>query len=96
MDEPFAALDAHDARPLMAEELLRIWDGARSVIFVTHAIAEAVLLSVSRRGDVRAAGAVVTDVPIALARPRDREIRTSDAFRAYEAELRGYIEGAHA
>ncbi len=95
MDEPFAALDAI-TRDRMAEELLRIWDGARSVIFVTHAIAEAVLLS--DRVVVMSArpGRIVADVPIALPRPRDREIRTSDAFRAYEAELRGYIEGAHA
>ena len=95
MDEPFAALDAI-TRDRMAEELLRIWDGARSVIFVTHAIAEAVLLS--DRVVVMSArpGRIVADVKIALPRPRDREIRNSDAFRAYEAELRGYIEGAHA
>ena len=95
MDEPFAALDAI-TRDRMAEELLRIWDGARSVIFVTHAIAEAVLLS--DRVVVMSArpGRIVADMPIALPRPRDAEIRTSEPFRAYEAELRGYIEGAHA
>ncbi len=95
MDEPFAALDAI-TRDRMAEELLRIWDGARSVVFVTHAIGEAVLLS--DRVVVMSArpGRIVADVRIDLPRPRDGEVRLGEAFRAYEAELRGYIEGAHA
>jgi NitT/TauT family transport system ATP-binding protein len=45
MDEPFAALDALTRRR-MHIELLRIWDETRkTVVFVTHDIAEAITLS---------------------------------------------------
>ena len=95
MDEPFAALDAI-TRDRMADELLRIWDGSRSVVFVTHSIQEAVLLS--DRVVVMSArpGRIAADVTIDLPRPRDADVRVSAAFHDFEAELRGYIEGAHA
>jgi NitT/TauT family transport system ATP-binding protein len=94
MDEPFASLDAI-TRDRMAEELLRIWDGSRSVIFVTHAITEAILLS--DRVVVMSArpGRVAAEVRIDLPRPRGGDVRQSDRFRAYEAELRSHIEEAH-
>jgi NitT/TauT family transport system ATP-binding protein len=45
MDEPFASLDAQ-TREFMQIELLRIWQKHRSVVvFVTHSVDEAVLLS---------------------------------------------------
>ena len=45
MDEPFAALDAQ-TRNFMQLELLRIWrETKKTVIFVTHMISEAILLS---------------------------------------------------
>jgi NitT/TauT family transport system ATP-binding protein len=45
MDEPFAALDAL-TREFMALELQRIWmHSGKTVLFVTHSISEAVLLS---------------------------------------------------
>jgi NitT/TauT family transport system ATP-binding protein len=91
MDEPFAALDAL-TRERMGEELLRIWDGSRAVVFVTHQISEAVLLS--DRVVVMSArpGRIAADVSIDLPRPRDRHVRDSEAFRAYESQLRSYIE----
>ncbi len=98
MDEPFAALDAI-TRDRMGEELLKILDGSRTVVFVTHSIGEAVLLS--DRVVVMSArpGRVVADVTIDLPRPRDPGVRDSAAFGAYEQQLRGHIEvdgeGAH-
>jgi NitT/TauT family transport system ATP-binding protein len=91
MDEPFAALDAL-TRDRMGEELLRIWDGGRAVVFVTHSIAEAVMLS--DRVVVLSArpGRIAADVTIDLPRPRGAETRTSARFREYEAELRSHIE----
>lgn len=45
MDEPFASVDAQTRRELQAE-LLRIWrETQKTVIFVTHSVDEAILLS---------------------------------------------------
>src|SRR5437763_7263981 len=44
MDEPFAALDALTRRK-MQDELLQLWDDTRfTVLFVTHSIAEAIMI----------------------------------------------------
>jgi NitT/TauT family transport system ATP-binding protein len=44
MDEPFGALDAQ-TRKIMQKELIRIWEKtAKTIVFVTHDIQEAVLL----------------------------------------------------
>jgi NitT/TauT family transport system ATP-binding protein len=72
MDEPFAALDAQ-TRMTLQDELLRIWKATRkTILFVTHAIDEAVYLGskivllTSRPGSVKA------EVEPALVYPRDR------------------------
>jgi NitT/TauT family transport system ATP-binding protein len=45
MDEPFGALDAQ-TRELMQRELLRIWSATqKTIVFVTHSIREALLIS---------------------------------------------------
>ena len=44
MDEPFGALDAQ-TRTQLQEDLLRLWHlGRKTIIFVTHDIAEAIAL----------------------------------------------------
>jgi NitT/TauT family transport system ATP-binding protein len=89
MDEPFGALDAL-TREAMQEELLRVWERDRkTVVFVTHSIAEAVFLAdrvvvlSPRPGTVRA------EVAVTAQRLRSR---TSDgfvsAYRAIEQALR--------
>jgi NitT/TauT family transport system ATP-binding protein len=68
MDEPFGLLDAITRRRL-GEELLRIWEtDQRTVVFVTHALDEALLLS--DRVLVMRGGVIVRDVPVDLPRPR--------------------------
>jgi NitT/TauT family transport system ATP-binding protein len=89
MDEPFGALDLI-SRDRMAGELLRIWSNApgTTVLFITHSIPEAILLS--DRVVVMSArpGRIVTTVDIDLARPRTEAVRESAAFYRYENELR--------
>jgi NitT/TauT family transport system ATP-binding protein len=91
MDEPFGALDAI-TRTQMQDELLRIWDQTRkTVIFITHAIEEAVLLS--DRVIVMGQGTVAHEVAIDLPRPRSRhdllsDRRSLDLMRELETHLR--------
>lgn len=90
LDEPFGALDAL-TRLEMQQWLLRIWeDNRRSVLFVTHSIEEALLLSdriyvlAGKPSEV----ADVIDVP--FGRPRDESVTGERLFldlkrRIYEA-----------
>ncbi|HEY6758118.1 MAG TPA: ABC transporter ATP-binding protein [Baekduia sp.] len=95
MDEPFGALDAI-SRQRMQDELLQIWEHARTtVIFVTHAIDEAVLLS--DRVIVMGPGAIVHEATIDLPRPRSRQGLLTDQralalMRDLEDRLGGHEE----
>ncbi|GAB4528648.1 MAG: ABC transporter ATP-binding protein [Anaerolineales bacterium] len=88
MDEPFGALDAL-TREQMSAELQRIWQSRRkTVLMVTHSIAEAVLLAdrvlvlSPRPAQLR------LDVPIPLPRPRHDEMRYTPQFTALTRRLR--------
>ena len=89
MDEPFAALDAITRR-LMHVELLRIWQATgTTIVFVTHDVAEAVILAdrigVMTRGPAARLKALV---PIDLPRPRDpSNPRFGEAYGRVEALL---------
>ena len=57
MDEPFGALDAQ-LRLVMHDELLKLWTGTRkTIVFVTHDLAEALTLADRSRCSPRAPGA---------------------------------------
>jgi NitT/TauT family transport system ATP-binding protein len=80
MDEPFAALD-EITRERMAFELQRIWQQYRkTVVFVTHSLAEAVLLSDQVVLMTMRPGRVHRIFQIPLPRPRDESTRLSDDF----------------
>lgn len=87
MDEPFAALDLQ-TRELMQAELLRIWEPAgKTVLFVTHAIQEAVYLS--DRVIVMSArpGRIIADFEIEIPRPRPFAQKRDPAFLEYEDRI---------
>lgn len=80
MDEPFAALDAQ-TRQLMQEELLRICEAERkTVIYVTHALDEAVLLGDRVALMTARPGRIKQVYPVELPRPRAPNVRTTVAF----------------
>jgi len=71
MDEPFAALDAL-TRDAMQRLLADVWRETRkTVIYVTHNVAEAVYLADRVIVMTPHPGRIKTELPITLARPRD-------------------------
>ena len=71
MDEPFGALDAL-TREKLQQDLLEIWARTKlTIIFVTHAVEEAVLLSDRVVVMTAGPGRIEEDVSLALPRPRD-------------------------
>ena len=80
MDEPFGALDEL-SREAMRVELLRLWEAERiTVLFVTHAVREAVLLSDRVLVMSPRPGRIVADIRVDLPRPRAPEMEESPAF----------------
>jgi len=91
MDEPFAALDAMTREELNLE-LLRIWQATgRTIVFVTHNIPEAVLLSdrivvmTPRPGQVKAV------IEVDLARPRGLDLLGEPRFGQLAGRIRAML-----
>lgn len=88
MDEPFGALDAQ-TRMMLQQQLLDLWTGSgKTVLFVTHDLEEAVLMSdrvillTPRPASVR------REYPIDIPRPRAiRHLKTSEKFQDIYREI---------
>ena len=94
MDEPLASLD-EITREQMRYELLRIWSAAgersKSVVFVTHSVAEAVTLSDRVVVMSQQPGRVKAEIEIDLPRPRRAEDQRGDAFLDYVERIRDLL-----
>ena len=78
MDEPFAALDAQN-RLLQQREFIELWERTNAtVVFVTHDLNEAILLSDRVAIMSHRPGRIVADVHVDLARPRRAEDLVAD------------------
>jgi NitT/TauT family transport system ATP-binding protein len=87
MDEPFGALDAQ-TRVLLQEELERIWEeDAKTVVFITHDIEEALFLSDRVLVMSARPGRIIADIAVEAPRPRGPAWRAAPEF----ASLKGHI-----
>jgi NitT/TauT family transport system ATP-binding protein len=87
MDEPFGALDAQ-TRLSMQQLLLDVWQSlGTTVLFVTHDIDEAILLSDRIYVMTARPGRILRTIPIALPRPRSIASLISPEFTAYKAGI---------
>jgi NitT/TauT family transport system ATP-binding protein len=93
MDEPFSALDAI-TRDQMNALLLDLWQqqAARTALFITHSIREAVLLSDRILVMTRRPATIVEDVTVPFARPRSAALGEDTEFNRLCSRLRGMIE----
>jgi len=93
MDEPFAALDAM-TREALTLELQRIWMRDRkSVLFITHSIPEAVMLSDRVLVMSARPGRVIEDFKVDIPRPRTMATLAEPAFTAAADHLRRHFIG---
>ena len=93
MDEPFSALDEFTKEKLH-EDLLRIWRKTnKTVLFVTHNIQEAVLLSDRVCVLSPHPGRLSAVVDINLPRPRNLDMKESSEFNELVKKVRNSFEG---
>ena len=87
MDEPFGALDAL-TREQMNLEMLRIWRAsAKTIIFVTHDIQEAVILATHCAVLTARPAKMAEFFSIDLPHPRHLELKTTSEFGAYARRI---------
>lgn len=91
MDEPFGALDDLN-REQLDMELLDIWrETKKTIIFITHNVEEAVLLSSRIYVMGTNPGRLISTVNIDLPRPRTLDMITQPDFIKYESDITNLI-----
>ncbi len=80
LDEPFGALDAQ-TRALMQELLTQVWEELhKTILFVTHDVEEAIFLSDRVFVMTARPGKIKAEIDVALGRPRNYEMKATEAF----------------
>jgi len=87
LDEPFGALDEQTRLVLGAELLGLLEAAAKTIVFVTHSLREAVYLSDRVVAMTARPGRIKRVLEIPLPRPRAPEMMASPEFERLEAEL---------
>ena len=91
MDEPFAALD-FQTRMVLQQELLELWEQERkSVVFVTHDVEEAILLSDRILVLSDGPGRVVAEYQVPGSRPRPTTFKMSEELWELKANILGSL-----
>ncbi|MFD0711206.1 ABC transporter ATP-binding protein [Paenibacillus sp. GCM10027626] len=92
LDEPFGALDAL-TRLHMQRWLLSLWEAdRRSVLFITHSIEEALLLSDRIIVLSHAPAGVIREINVPFARPREEELWTDQLFNELKQEIYSLLQ----
>ena len=88
MDEPLGALD-EITRTVMRYELLRLWElYQKTVVFVTHSIPEAVMISDRVVIMSSQPGHVLQELLIDMPRPREESLERSASFLEYVQHIK--------
>lgn len=93
MDEPFGALD-HQTRLMVAEQVLRIWEKTQqTILFVTHDIEEAILLSNEVIVLSARPARILARVTVPFPHPRDATLAGTPEFAEIAAQLWHTLSG---
>lgn len=92
MDEPFGALDEL-TRETLDLEILKIWGQTKkTIIFITHNIAEAILIASQVYVMGTNPGRIMKEIEIELPYPREHSCMETEYFANLETELMGLID----
>jgi NitT/TauT family transport system ATP-binding protein len=87
LDEPFAALDAM-TRQVLQEELLQIYQkSGKTIVFITHSIDEALMLSTRMVIMSARPGCVACDMQNDLPMPRDAQVQLSPRYNELKSQI---------
>lgn len=91
MDEPFGALD-ETLREQLDLETLSLWERlGQTIIFITHNVREAVLMSSKVYVMATQPGRIISEIPIDIPYPRTLDVIMDPKFIAYEQQITALI-----